>query len=102
MPMPSKHRKQIPILAKSAQDLNRLLRSAKFRAALDEFHDDPKARALASKDATRYLKRKGVEIPYGMKATLRDNNWRVSACVRALGFTGCIHYDSDSGFGWGP
>jgi hypothetical protein len=101
MPIPAEHRKQIPILAKSVQDLNRFLRNAQFQAALDEFYDNPKARASASKNATGYLKRRGVSIPSGMEVTMRDNNWRISVCVTALGHTGCAHYSSTSGFGWG-
>ena len=98
MPMPKEHREQATAVAKSAQDLSRLLRNAKFRAALDEFHDDPEARKAASKNAVRYLKRRGVPIPDGMAITLRDNNWHLELCVNVLIVSFCVKYFSTSGF----
>jgi hypothetical protein len=98
MPMPTEHRKQATALAKSAQDLSKLIRNAKFRAALDEFHDNPKARKTASRDTTGYLKRRGVKIPEEMEITLRDNNWSVTVCASILIFKVCVRYDSTSGF----
>jgi hypothetical protein len=96
MPMPREHRKQISILANSLRDFSAFLEDRKFQAALDEFHDKPAARALASKDLVGYLKRKGVMIPDGMKLTLHDNNWEIAVWCGSW-----YHYDSNSGFGRG-
>ena len=99
MPMPKEHREQATAIAKSAQDLSRLLRNGKFRAALDEFHDDPDARKAATKNTASYLKRRGVPIPEGMTITLRDNNWSLELCVHVLIVKFCVRYDATSGFG---
>ncbi|HKO95707.1 MAG TPA: hypothetical protein VJU86_01855 [Pyrinomonadaceae bacterium] len=98
MPMPTKHRKQATALAKLTQDISRFLKSARFLAALDEFHDNPDARKAASKNAPSYLKQRGVAIPKGMKVTLKDNNWSVKLCAKAFIFEVCITYDSVGGF----
>jgi hypothetical protein len=98
--MPKKQREQATAVANSAQDLSRLLKSAKFRDVMDEFYDDPDARKAASKNTAGYLKRRGVTIPKGMKITLTDNNWNVEMCLHIIaGIKFCIKIDSTSGFG---
>ena len=99
MPMPKEHREQATAIAKSAQDLSRLLRNAKFRAALDDFHDNPDARKTASKNTASYLKRREGPIPDGMTITLRDNTWNVEVCVDFKIVKFCVKYMSTSGFG---
>src|SRR5688572_23906297 len=99
MPMPTEHREQATALARLTQDLSRFLRNPRFRAALNEFHDNPKARKSASKNAASYLKRRRIKIPKGMKITLKDNNWSMKLCVKAFViFEICVTYDSAQGF----
>jgi len=96
--MPTEHRKQATALARAARELSRFVRSSQFRAALDEFHDNPAARKAASKDTAGYLEQRGIKIPDGMRIALKDNNWNVSLCVKAFIFEICIKYDATAGF----
>ena len=118
MPMPRKHVKQMHEMAevisaygelsnaKNLISIAQIMNDPKFKTALDEFHDNAESRKLASKNATTYWKRKGVKVPKGISLTLKDNNWRVSACGKvqleingiAVAVEVGAHYDSESGW----
>jgi hypothetical protein len=81
--------------------LESTIQNKKFLALIDELHTNAEARAQASRHGLAYLRKRGVRLPRGARFGLKDNNWRVWACGRVLGFVGCVHYDSGKGWGWG-
>ena len=117
MPMPKRHVTQTSKLSgslselartapKSLRALSKLARDPRLLAVISELHDSGEERRKAAKNATAYLKRRGVAVPEGMKVTLIDNNWRASFCITGVTKDGVIwswgfHYDSEEGWGWG-
>lgn len=117
MPMPKRHVTQVTKLSaafselarvapKSFKALSKLARDKQLLAVVSELHDDAGERRKAAKNATAYLKSRGVDIPKGMKVRLIDNNWSMSFCITGVTKDGVIwswgfHYDSETGWDWG-
>jgi hypothetical protein len=117
MPMPKSHLTQSTKLSatfselakvapKSLSSLSKLVRDPQLLTVVNELHDNDEERRKASKNATAYLKRRGVNLPKGMVVRLVDNNWSMSFCIHGKSKTGVdwtwgFHYDSEAGWGWG-
>ena len=82
-----------------AAKLKPVLKHPKFKAAVDELHDNPTARVEAAQDPAGFFRKHGIDIPPGLTPKVSPN-WYVLVCGGPLrGY--CCGYNSHTPTGWG-
>ena len=86
--MEKKYLRQAKQLANTLKAFAKLVEDKKLISTLDSLNLKAEEREYAEKDIEGYLKKKGIKLPQGMKATFRNNNWSFQLCD-GVDETGC-------------